>query len=168
VLIDAVEAYLDFLAPDDLVTLIPFSNVSSVLLSARSVANLRAERVSVRSVLDGWTPRFADTHMNRGLVLARDAVQAARERGFSGVERINCLTDGELDDYVDCQLTFREFRHLKLETNLLGFGLGFSSQRAEKLLAPGQPAFVRYVPPGMCFSSSYGHGRTATRVGRHG
>jgi Mg-chelatase subunit ChlD/predicted MPP superfamily phosphohydrolase len=146
VLKQAVHAYLSFVAPEDLVTLIPFSSESAVLWQSVPVADVARFGGRADVILDAWPHRFGGTYLNPALLAAMDTIRAARETGFSGVERLHCLTDGHLGDRRDCQWTIRGVQGEGIEVNLFGFGEDFDASGAEDLLSSLAAGVVRYAP----------------------
>jgi hypothetical protein len=166
ILKEAVDAYLRFVASDDLVTLILFSSQSEVLVSQELVGALRERAPRIETILDAWPHRFHSTRMHGALRAALTTITEARARGFSGVERLCCLTDGRIHDAFDCQLTLREFPPLGIQVNIFGFGRDFSTAQAESLLARNADGIVRYVEAGgSALGEYFGHmARTSQRV----
>lgn len=164
-LIKAVDAYLSILDSQDLVTLIPFSTESEVIIGSESVDNFRGRIASVQTLLDNWPHRFHSTYMDGALKSTISTIREARKKGFKGIERVSCLTDGHLDDQTQCKFTFREFASLEAEINLFGFGSDFSVANAEDLQAHPNQALVRYVPAGGELEGYFAHlARTSQRI----
>ncbi|MFY0522819.1 metallophosphoesterase [Archangium gephyra] len=165
VLLEAVDLYLRIVSDDDLVTLIPFSSESDALVSAMPVGHVRARYPSIGALLTSWPHRLRGTSMAPGLERALSHAIGARRRGFAGVERLSCLTDGHIHDYLACQLIARHLRELGAGMSVFGFGADFDAAGAEALVeAVG--GTVRYVPTGGHELQEYfGHmARTSQRI----
>lgn len=165
VLVEAVDFYMRTVADDDLVTLIPFSTASDVLVGALPVGHVRAQHPSVDALLSAWPHRFQGTHMATALMHAFKHIKDARQRGFTGVERLNCLTDGILGDYLPCHLAAQRIHELGVSVSVFGFGADFDAATADALVAEVEGT-VRYVPTGGNELKEYfGHmARTSRRI----
>lgn len=165
VLLKAVDAYLSILDSEDLITLIAFSTESEVMISGETIEKVRGRIEPVYSMIDGWSHKFHSTYMDTALKSAISNIREARTRGFTGITRLSCLTDGQLNDQAECKFTFRELASMEIETNLFGFGSDFSINGAEDLQAhPGQ-ALIRYVPAGGELEEYFAHlARTSQRI----
>jgi hypothetical protein len=161
---EAVTTYLDAIAEEDLISLIGFSSDHTIFAGAESVASLRRRVPDAGMLLDGWPQKFRSTQMTQALRSAHGLILRARENEFTGVERVACLTDGALDDFVDCTFALAEIPPVEL--SVLGFGSDFEVDRAKTLVEPRPGATVRYVRAGHGDLGEYfGHmARTSQRI----
>lgn len=165
VLTDAVNVYLRMLSPTDILSLIPFSSVAQVLVDSEPVSHLLEQRLAVGGLLSAWPYRFNSTEMAPALRLARDQIDQAKGRGFEGVVRLLCLTDGQLDDYLACRPLVHELSERGANMSLFGFGEDFDAHGAEAL-ADEADGTIRYVQTtGSELEEYFGHmARTSQRI----
>ncbi|HEY4641689.1 MAG TPA: metallophosphoesterase [Thermoanaerobaculia bacterium] len=164
-LVAAVDAYLRLLSPHDLVSLIPFSTESEILVRSLAVSQLRQYSFSAARALSTWPFRFGATHMAPALRLALTEIERAKSVGFDGVERLLCLTDGQLQDYMACRPVALKIGQQSVSLNLFGFGEDFDAESAEALAAESEGT-VRYVRTiGTELEEYFGHmARTSQRI----
>jgi len=165
VLAEAVDLYLGMLAPTDLVSLVPFSSESQVLISSLSISRIRQQQIGADGVLSAWPYRFSSTLMAPALRLAKQEIDGAKNAGFEGVVRVLCLTDGHLHDYLACRPLAQELRDSGAGVSLFGFGEDFDASSAEAL-ADEADGTVRYVrTTGKELEEYFGHmARTSQRI----
>lgn len=165
ILAKAVDVYLRTLSATDLVSLIPFSSVAEVLLSSRSMSHLRQQGIAADGLLSSWQHRFNSTNMAPALSLVREEIDRAKDKGFDGVVRLLCLTDGQLHDYFACRPIAQELRDRGVSMSIFGFGEDFDALSAEALADEADGA-VRYVrTAGAELEEYFGHmARTSQRI----
>lgn len=165
VLTEAVDFYIRTLSATDLLSLIPFSSYSEILLSGRSISNLRQQKLAVDGLLSSWDHRFNSTYMAPALSLACEAIDQVKNSGFNGVVRLLCLTDGQLHDYIECRPIVHAIRERGVSPSIFGFGEDFDADSAEALADEGDGT-VRYVQTtGKELEEYFGHmARTSQRI----
>jgi hypothetical protein len=103
--------------------------------------------------------------MAPALSFARGEIDHAKDKGFNGVVRLLCLTDGQLHDYLACRPIAQEVRDRGVSMSMFGFGEDFDAVSAEAL-ADEADGTVRYVrTAGAELEEYFGHmARTSQRI----
>jgi hypothetical protein len=103
--------------------------------------------------------------MAPALSLVREEIDHTKDKGFDGVVRLLCLTDGQLHDYIACRPIAQELRDRGVSMSMFGFGEDFDAVSAEAL-ADEADGVVRYVQTiGTELEEYFGHmARTSQRI----
>ncbi len=124
----ACEYVVDFLSPDDILSIVTFEETVDVVMPPRKLLNKDLVKQHIQRIVPGNTTNLYD-----GLALAAQQVLSSREPGR--VERLVVFTDGEptvgIRDYSALIQHVGEIKNRGITCTFLGFGTDYN----EELLA---------------------------------